>query len=108
MKRYQKLAVGLSLSVVLCGYTYAAAADAPARAAGAVPAVTETAEADALTYSYESTQYGYHIMCPQKPVGVIPASALYDDREGMRGQCSLMHSLMHLCQILMTLSRRRL
>ena len=82
MKRYQKLAVGLSLSVVLCGCTYAAAADAPARAAGAVPAVTETAEADALTYSYESAQYGYHVMCPQKPVGVIPASALYDDREG--------------------------
>ncbi|WP_314825859.1 hypothetical protein [Selenomonas noxia] len=35
-----------------------------------------------LPYSYESTAYGYRIMCPQRPVGVIPANALFENREG--------------------------
>ena len=62
--------------------SYAAAADVPAGTESATPADTQTIAPDALTYSYESKTYGYRIMCPQKPVGVIPASALYDDREG--------------------------
>lgn len=82
MKRYQKLVAALSLSALLCGNSYAAAADVPAETESATPAATQTIAPDALTYSYESKTYGYRIMCPQKPVGVIPASALYDDREG--------------------------
>ena len=82
MKRYQKLVAALSLSALLCGSSYAAAADMPAGTESATPAATQTIAPDALTYSYESKTYGYRIMCPQKPVGVIPASALYDDREG--------------------------
>ena len=35
-----------------------------------------------LPYTYESTAYGYTIQCPQKPVGVIPASNLYEDKQG--------------------------
>lgn len=35
-----------------------------------------------LPYSYESTAYGYRIMCPQRPIGVIPANALFENREG--------------------------
>ena len=44
-------------------------------------AASQAAEA-ALPYTYTSQQYGYTIQCPQKPVGVIPASALYEDRKG--------------------------
>ena len=82
MKRYQKLVAVLSLSAMLCDSSYAAAADVPVGTESATPAATQTIAPDALTYSYESKTYGYRIMCPQKPVGVIPASALYDDREG--------------------------
>ena len=82
MKRYQKLVAALSLSALLCGSSYAAAADVPAGTESATPAATQTIAPDTLTYSYESKTYGYRIMCPQKPIGVIPASALYDDREG--------------------------
>ena len=35
-----------------------------------------------LPYTYTSQQYGFSIQCPQKPVGVIPASLLYEDRTG--------------------------
>ena len=82
MKRYQKLVAALSLSALLYGNSYAAAADVPAGTESATPAATQTIAPDTLTYSYESKTYGYRIMCPQKPIGVIPASALYDDREG--------------------------
>ncbi len=54
----------------------------PALAAEQAPAAaTQSAEA-ALPYTYTSQQYGYTIQCPQKPVGVIPASALYEDKKG--------------------------
>lgn len=33
-------------------------------------------------YTYTSAQYGFSITCPQKPVGVIPASALSEDARG--------------------------
>ena len=35
-----------------------------------------------LPYLYESKAYGYRIMCPKTPVGVIPASVLYEGRKG--------------------------
>lgn len=35
-----------------------------------------------LPYLYESKAYGYRIMCPKAPVGVIPASVLYEGRKG--------------------------
>ena len=41
-----------------------------------------SAEVPALSYLYESSAYNYRVMCPQKPVGVIPASTLFENREG--------------------------
>lgn len=82
MNHYKKLAAALSISVFLYGGSYATAAEAPADAAAPAQAAAETIAPDALTYAYESAKYGYRIMCPQKPVGVIPASALYENREG--------------------------
>ena len=82
MNHYKKLAAALSISVFLYSGSYAAAAEAPADAAAPAQAAAETIAPDALTYAYESAKYGYRIMCPQKPVGVIPASALYENREG--------------------------
>lgn len=35
-----------------------------------------------LPYTYKSSQYGYTISCPQKPVGVIPVSALSPGEKG--------------------------
>lgn len=35
-----------------------------------------------LPYTYTSKQYGFTIKCPQKPVGVIPANLLYEDKQG--------------------------
>lgn len=54
----------------------------PAFAAEQAPAAASQAAEAALPYTYTSQQYGYTIQCPQKPVGVIPASALYEDRKG--------------------------
>ena len=54
----------------------------PAFAAEQAPAAASQAAKAALPYTYTSQQYGYTIQCPQKPVGVIPASALYEDRKG--------------------------
>ena len=51
-------------------------------AAEQAPAAASQAAKAALPYTYTSQQYGYTIQCPQKPVGVIPASALYEDRKG--------------------------
>lgn len=51
-------------------------------AAEQAPAAASQAAEAALPYTYTSQQYGYTIQCPQKPVGVIPASALYEDRKG--------------------------
>ena len=74
-------------------YSYAAAAALgaailltpamPAFAAEQAPAAAQTAPTQVtLPYTYTSQQYGYTIQCPQKPVGVIPASALYEDKKG--------------------------
>ena len=74
-------------------YSYAAAAALgaailltpamPAFAAEQAPAAAQAAPAQVtLPYTYTSQQYGYTIQCPQKPVGVIPASALYEDKKG--------------------------
>lgn len=54
----------------------------PAFAAEQAPAAASQAAEAALPYTYTSQQYSYTIQCPQKPVGVIPASALYEDRKG--------------------------
>ena len=75
-------------------YSYAAAAalgaailmtpTMPAFAAEQAPAAATQAAPVQVTlpYTYTSQQYGYTIQCPQKPVGVIPASALYEDKKG--------------------------
>ena len=47
------------------------------------PAQTmQKATPSALSYLYESKVYGYRMMCPKAPVGVIPASMLYEGRKG--------------------------
>ena len=54
----------------------------PAFASEQAPSAASHAAKAALPYTYTSQQYGYTIQCPQKPVGVIPASVLYEDRKG--------------------------
>ncbi|WP_455048918.1 hypothetical protein [Mitsuokella sp.] len=55
----------------------------PAFAAEQTPAASTEASAEVtLPYTYTSQQYGFSIQCPQKPVGVIPANLLYEDRKG--------------------------
>lgn len=78
MKNYQKILAGICAAAVLSAapYAFAAAEKSPA------PAQTVSAEVPALSYLYESSAYNYRVMCPQKPVGVIPASALFENREG--------------------------
>ena len=78
MKNYQKILAGIGAAAVLSAapYAFAAAEKSPA------PAQTVSAEVRALSYLYESSAYNYRVMCPQKPVGVIPASALFENREG--------------------------
>lgn len=72
-------------------YMAAAALGASLLLAPAVPAFaaeqtsTESTQVPvevSLPYTYTSQQYGFSIQCPQKPVGVIPASLLYEDRTG--------------------------
>ena len=78
MKNYQKILAGIGVAAVLSAapYAFAAAEKSPA------PAQTVSAEVPALSYLYESSAYNYRVMCPQKPVGVIPASTLFENREG--------------------------
>ena len=78
MKNYQKILAGIGAAAVLSAapYAFAVAEKSPA------PAQTVSAEVPALSYLYESSAYNYRVMCPQKPVGVIPASALFENREG--------------------------
>ena len=78
MKNYQKILAGIGAAAVLSAAPYALAAAEKSPA----PAQTVSAEVPALSYLYESSAYNYRVMCPQKPVGVIPASALFENREG--------------------------
>lgn len=39
-------------------------------------------KADAEPYIYTNKDDGYSIMCPRKPLGVLPASALYENEKG--------------------------
>ena len=74
-------------------YLAAAALGASFLMAPAMPAMAAAQAADvqgnagesaeiSLPYTYTSKQYGFSIQCPQKPVGVIPASLLYEDKQG--------------------------
>lgn len=76
------LAAGISL--LMFGGSYAEAADANTPAAGVQnpPASAAQDAKSALTYLYESKDFGYRIMCPKRPVGVIPADALFENRKG--------------------------
>lgn len=78
MKNYQKILAGIGAAAVL------SAAPCALAAAEKSPALAQavSAEVPALSYLYESSAYNYRVMCPQKPVGVIPASALFENREG--------------------------
>lgn len=79
MKRYRKIAALIATVAFLTEPSYALAEEG-------AQAVQESAAANAVTpklfYTYKSTAYKYQIMCPQKPVGIIPASALFENREG--------------------------
>ena len=66
------------IAAIMMGFalTFSAGADNPVLAAEAAVA------APASEYTYTSKDYGFSIICPQKPVGVIPVSALYPDKKG--------------------------
>ena len=48
----------------------------------AVVSMSASSVAQAAGYTYTSKEYGYTIECPQKPVGVIPLSALSPEEKG--------------------------
>lgn len=79
MKNYKKITMALGMAAILCSGVQSYAAE-PADTASAN--TKQTAPQAALSYAYESQTYGYRIMCPQRPVGVIPANALFEGREG--------------------------
>ena len=76
------LAVAFSLNTALPAAAAAAEAEAAAPETTAAAETTEGVVKWDNPYTYTSAQYGYSITCPQKPVGVIPASAL---SEGLQG-----------------------
>lgn len=79
MKRYQKIVAAISAAMLWCCAAYAA----PSLEKGvALQEDAKTVSSVKLPYTYESTAYRYRIMCPKQPVGVIPASALFENREG--------------------------
>ena len=59
----------------------------PAAEAKDAPKAEQAQQASAtaavgLPYTYQSKDYGFTIQCPQEPAGVIPASALYEGKQG--------------------------
>ena len=76
----RKILVAFAAAAFLCGGGAADAAENPS--AEEVRTSPESSTVSVLPYAYDSAAYGYRIMCPQKPAGVIPASALFENREG--------------------------
>ena len=79
MIHYRKIAAAIGAVTLLSGMPYVIAAEQEvsvqeSAAAGVAPSI--------LSYSYESPAYGYRVMCPKRPLGVIPASTLFENREG--------------------------
>ncbi len=72
------------LSVGLTAMTVFAVSALPVSAAEESAPNVQAAEADQQepAYYYTSREYGYTIACPIKPLGVIPASAFYEDKKG--------------------------
>lgn len=77
IKSYQRIAAIIGAMVVLSFVPHAFAEESTAGQKN-----LKSAAPSELSYSYESPSFGYRIMCPQSPVGVIPASALFDGGEG--------------------------
>ena len=79
MKRYRKIAAVIAVAALLTqtSFAYAEEDAQPEQKSASVNAATAE-----LSYAYESTAYGYRIMCPKRPVGIIPASTLFENREG--------------------------
>ena len=80
--------MGASLLALVTAFCVSTALPSAAAAeeAAAAPAAAENADSGVVKwdnpYTYTSAQYGYSITCPQKPLGVIPASALSEDARG--------------------------
>lgn len=75
------------LSTCLMAMTMFAASFMPANLASAEEAESAGQEAAVQTgedsqkpevYLFASTNYGYTMLCPHRPIGVIPASMLYE------------------------------
>lgn len=79
MKRYRKIAAVIAVAALLTQTSFAYAEEDAQTEQKSASVNAATAE---LSYAYESTAYGYRIMCPKKPVGIIPASTLFENREG--------------------------
>lgn len=79
------------LSTCLMAMTMFAASFMPANMASAEEVETTGQEAVAQTgenskkpevYLFASTNYGYTMLCPHRPLGVVPASMLYEGQKG--------------------------
>lgn len=79
MKKCRKFAAAISAAVLLSGVPYT---NAEVFADTGQETAAENIASVELPYEYKSATYGYQIMCPRMPVGVIPASALFENREG--------------------------
>ena len=79
IKSYRKIAIAISVVAFLSGTSQAFSAEKVDMETVQTDMGQSTSE---LSYSYKSETYGYQIMCPRPPVGVIPASTLFENREG--------------------------
>ena len=74
IKSYRQIAALIGMAALLscspCSYAEESAED-----------IRETAVPVELSYAYESSKYGYRIMCPKQPAFVIPAVE-FDGHEG--------------------------
>ena len=80
MKSYRKLVIAVTVAAFLSGGSHTFAAER-AESERVQEEVKVIAPAE-LSYAYESARYKYRIMCPKRPVGVIPANTLFENREG--------------------------
>lgn len=91
-----ELKKSMVLSLLACTAVFSATIFSPgivqAEEAAASGETTAAAPADAAAivqqeaqkngYTYTSERYGYSIVCPSQPLGVVPASAIYDNKKG--------------------------
>ena len=87
MKLYKNLMTAVGFAAALGYSSYGGAAEQGAlpvgqQNQGSVSLATIESASKDLIYPYISKTYGYRILCPKPPVGIIPAQSLFENRTG--------------------------